>query len=431
MTKLFASIRQILSGVLGRNTLAMMAGQAGRTCLQATYFILIARGLGAHTFGAFAATVALVGILTPFSGLGTGQVMVQKVSVERSRAPLYWANAVRVTLISGVASSVAVSSLSHWLTPKGIGLTTVACIALADLVFSPVSEVAGLSFMAYERLNKTASFYIWQAGVRLAGAIFLIAGPWQATAQTWAIVYLVTSIPSAVVMWTIATRHIGRAKPDLRVFWREKTAGLYFAVSLSATSVYNDIDKAMLGRLASAQAAGIYSAAYRLVDVSFTPVRSLLAASYPRFFQQGEGGLRATVRLARRIAVPALGYAAAVSVALCAAAGLVPVLLGESYESSVGALRGLAILPLLKATHYLAANSLTGAGFQPARTVAQIGVAVTNVLLNFWLIHAYSWGGAVAASIASDGLLVVLLWGIVSHKLRRSSRPANPLGATV
>jgi O-antigen/teichoic acid export membrane protein len=407
----------------------MMAGQGGRTVLQASYFILIARALGAGDFGAFAATVALVGILVPFSGFGASQIMIQKVSVDRSLAPLFWANAVRVTFISGGVLSVAVVLLSGWLAPKGVGLSTVACIALADLMFTPISEAAGTAFIAYERLTRTASFYIWQSGIRLAGAILLVVGPWQATAQTWAAVYFATAVPSACVMWGIATRHIGRSKPDLRMFWRERYTGFFFAISLAATSVYNDTDKAMLGRLASTGAAGIYSAAYRLIDVSFTPVRSLLAASYPRFFQHGEEGLHATVQFARRIAPPALGYAAAASFALFAGAALVPIILGDSYDASVGALRGLSVLPLLKASHYLAANSLTGAGFQPVRTSAQVAVAIANVLLNLWLIPNYSWGGAVAASIASDGLLVVLLWSIVCVKLRQDRRPADR-GAT-
>ena len=30
---------------------------------------------------------------------------------------------------------------------------------------------------------------------------------------------------------------------------------------------------------------GIYGAAYRFIDVSMTPVRSLISAAYPRFFK--------------------------------------------------------------------------------------------------------------------------------------------------
>ena len=77
---------------------------------------------------------------------------------------------------------------------------------------------------------------------------------------------------------------------------------------------------------------------------------------------------------------------------------------------------------MLRWVHYLAADSLTGAGRQGARTACQVGVAVANVGLNFWLIPAYSWTGAVVSTLVCDGLLAVTLWGVVAAVLR-AERP--------
>ena len=92
------------------------------------------------------------------------------------------------------------------------------------------------------------------------------------------------------------------------------------------------------------------------------------------------------------------------------AAPLVPRVLGAEYARTTEALRWLALLPLLKTMHYFAADSLTGAGFQGVRTVAQVLVAMFNVLVNLWIIPAYSWRGAAWSSLASDGLLAASLW---------------------
>jgi O-antigen/teichoic acid export membrane protein len=48
----------------------------------------------------------------------------------------------------------------------------------------------------------------------------------------------------------------------------------------------------------------------------------------------------------------------------------------------------------------------------------QIAIAVGNVLLNLALIPTYGYRGAIVASLLSDGLLAVLLWGVVLIKLR-------------
>ena len=71
--------------------------------------------------------------------------------------------------------------------------------------------------------------------------------------------------------------------------------GFYFSVSLSAYTVSQDIDKTMLVRLSSLEAAGIYTVAYRVIEIALVPVRSFLAATYPKFFQRGSSICRARI----------------------------------------------------------------------------------------------------------------------------------------
>jgi O-antigen/teichoic acid export membrane protein len=193
----------------------------------------------------------------------------------------------------------------------------------------------------------------------------------------------------------------------------ELMEGFYFGASLSAQTVYNDIDKTMLARLSTLDATGTYAAAYRMIDVVFTPVRSVLYASYPSFFRHGQGGIAASYAFAKRLLPMAVGYSAAAMIGLFVAAPVIPLLLGAEYARTVEALRWLALLPLLKSVHYFLADSLTGAGYQGVRTFAQMGVAVFNVALNLWLIPGYSWRGAAWASIASDAMLVVALYLVI------------------
>jgi O-antigen/teichoic acid export membrane protein len=174
----------------------------------------------------------------------------------------------------------------------------------------------------------------------------------------------------------------------------------------------------MLFRLTTPDATGVYTAAYRVVDMAFIPMRAVLAAAYPRFFASGAGGLAGALALTRHLAVPSAAYAVAASLALLLGAPLLPVLLGESYAGSVGVLRALAVLPLLKVAHHLAADTLTGAGHQGARSAWQVAVAVVNVAANLVLIPAYGVSGAVASSIACDGLLAVALWAVVARRVR-------------
>ena len=86
------------------------------------------------------------------------------------------------------------------------------------------------------------------------------------------------------------------------------------------------------------------------------------------------------------------------------------------------ALRWLALLPFFKSIHYFLADSLTGAGYQRMRTAAQIAIAIFNVLINLWIIPAYSWRGAAWSSLASDGALALTMYGCVLWVMKKEAR---------
>ena len=108
-----------------------------------------------------------------------------------------------------------------------------------------------------------------------------------------------------------------------------------------------------------------------------------------------------------------------------AGASYLPLVLGEQYAESVPALRALSFLLLIKGCHYIAWDTLTCGGHQRARTATQIAVATSNVLLCLWLIPRFSWQGAVAASLASDGLLAVVLVCVLRAGVRRERKDSG------
>jgi len=178
----------------------------------------------------------------------------------------------------------------------------------------------------------------------------------------------------------------------------------------------------MLAGLSSLEATGIYAAAYRLIDVAFVPVKSLLAAAYTKFFQRGSAGISGTIDFSRRLSPIAGIYGLTAGIGLFLLAPVIPHLLGDEYLAAVEALRWLAPLPFLKAMHYFAADTLTGAGFQGVRSLVQVIVAVFNFLVNLWLIPLYSWKGAAWSSLASDTFLMLSLWMMVAFLYRQQAQ---------
>lgn len=394
-----------LKSTLARNAVWMMIGQGFKLVIQALYFTVIARSLGVQNYGAFVGVVGLVGVLLPFATMGSGFLLIKNVSRDKQQFRKSFGNALLITTVSAALLFGVVVGLSHIVLGTKIPIKLTMMIAGADLPCLGIATICAQSFQAFERMKWTASINVLLSALRLAAAAILAIITSNPTSLEWGGFYLVSTAVVALLALILVIAKLGTPAFHFAHNAGEVREGFYFSVAQSAQTIYNDIDKAMLARLSTLEATGIYGAAYRLIDVSFAPVTSLLTAAYPNFFRVGMDGIPATLRYVRPLIVRALGYSTLVAVALLAGAGVVPLILGGEYRLTSEALRWLAVLPLLKAVHSFLADALTGAGYQALRTVICAGVAVFNVCVNLWAIPAYSWRGAAWSSIASDGLL--------------------------
>jgi O-antigen/teichoic acid export membrane protein len=408
------------TGTVARNTLWMFCGLGLRLVIQALYFVVIARSLGASGYGAFIGVVALVGIVYPFGDLGSGGLLVKNVSRDQSRFPGYWGTALLITGASSSALFLAVLALSHFTLPAAIPLRLVLLVSGSDLVGLNVITMCCQAFQAFDRLHWTATINVLVSASRLVAALILVAIQRHPSPLQWGYVYFFSTALIAVTAVVLVSAKLGSPRFGWQRGPGEVREGFYFSAGLSAQTIYNDLDKMMLARLGTLEATGIYGAAYRLIDVSFVPVSSLLTASYSNFFRAGADGISASLSYAKPLLLRALGYAVLACITLLGCAGIIPHILGAEYARTVEALRWLSVLPILKVVHYFYSNALTGAGYQALRTKIQVGVAIFNVAVNFWLIPAYSWRGAAWSSIASDGLLACGIGLAVFVLFRRS-----------
>jgi O-antigen/teichoic acid export membrane protein len=407
-----------------RSSIWMFLGQGLRLIIQAAYFTVIARSLGASNYGAFISVAALTGILFPFATMGSGFLLIKNVSRDERLFSVYWKRGLITTAGFSSIFFVIVVLISSFLLPPSIPRRLVWLVAASDLFGLSIIGMCAQAFQAFDRLNWTATINVLLSSGRLAGALVLVAFHRHPTALQWGYIYFCSTVIVVLAAWFLVATKIDSPKFSRPRFAVESREGLYFSVGLSAQTIYNDLDKTMLARLGTLDAAGIYGAAYRLIDVSFVPVSSVLAAAYPNFFRVGANGVSASLTYGKPLLIRALGYSILVAMALLMFSSVVPYILGSEYARTAEALRWLALLPLLKATHYFLSDALSGAGFQGVRSCIQAGVAGFNVLLNLWLIPAYSWRGAAWSSIASDALLAAAI-GTTAFLLSRRSPAAS------
>jgi O-antigen/teichoic acid export membrane protein len=228
---------------------------------------------------------------------------------------------------------------------------------------------------------------------------------------------------AAITAATTVTVKYGWPTLQPRLFFARAWEGVGYSFSSSTASAYNDLDKAMLSHYGMNTANGIYTMAYRIVDIATIPVLSIRDAAFPRFCREGASGVERAAELARRLLNRALPLALVTGTAMFIAAPLIPRVVGRGFAESVSALRWLCFIPVFRAVHQLSGSALTGAGLQRYRTGSQLVASMFNLGLNVILIPQHGWLGAAWASLLTDGALAAMNWTV----LVCSCRVAGPL----
>ena len=419
------TLARFKASALARNASWMLLGQAFVLLSQGAYFLVLAHLLGSGEYGIFIGAAALVGICGNFSSLGSGMVLLRHVSSGHDRFPAYWGNAIASTICGGSLATLFVAlSGSKLLGIHSPGMLVM--LAAGDCICAKLSDCAAQAFQAFERLRPAAFLNAIGSALRLTAASALWLTLRHATAANWAAASLGVSLIAAIAAVSVASVTLGQPSFSTKLFLRSLREGFGFSIAYSTTSIYNDLDKAMLTRYGMYAANGAYSVAYKLIDIGCVPIRSLHAASLPRFFRAGLDGAPMTKPHAQKILARTFPYAAIAGLCLFLTAPLAPTVLGHSFADSTGALRWLCLIPAFRTFHLSAGDAITAAGHQNFRTSSQMGAAALNFCLNLYLIPAFSWRGAAWASLLTDGTLAVSNWAVLLWLARRNQPDELP-----
>jgi O-antigen/teichoic acid export membrane protein len=419
MNKIIDMIRRPLRSGMARNAAYLLGGQGVGFVLIAVNFVILARLLGPVEYGIFAGVYALTNMLSIYTPLGAGTVLLRYVTSDRSALAEYWGNLLLVITCIGGLMVVLLSVFGpHLLNQASTSL--IPFLAVSNCILGRITTESSKVFQAFEQMRITAVLNMLTNFVRVIAAAVLFFTLHRVSALQWAMTStLVTGLAAAIAIGNVTVR-FGWPRFTWRIFAAHGTEGFGYSFANSTASAYNDLDKTMLSHFGMNFANGIYTMAYRVVDIASMPVWAILDASMPRLFQLGRSGLEETRQLSFRLLSRGLLVATLLVVSMLLFSPLLPWLVGKGFAESVAAIRWLCFIPIFRATHQIVGNALTGAGLQRFRTAAQFTAALLNFLLNLWLIPMFSWHGAAWSSLATDGSLVLMNFGLVAMLSRKS-----------
>jgi O-antigen/teichoic acid export membrane protein len=393
-----------MSGVsLGRPTVLLLMGRAATYPLALLNAVILARALGVEGLGAYAYAMGMAALFGLLPNLGISTLLARSLARDPAsgggmlsaciRGQLLLALGVLV-LVPAVAAALPERPLPIW----GVALAA-AQLALGTLGWPYLAILGGRA--RYDRLA-LAELAAAGAGCAVVATAALLRGGVEAflTAHVLAAGF------AAWVARSVARPHLpppGGEAMRLRLLLRQAAPlGAMSAVQ----SLYTRIDLVLLGQLAAPAALGLYSAAYKPVNVAVFFGNTVAGVLLPVLARMGSPGVPPTfLRAARGL------WAAGPAMALAATGLAVPILHGLFGADYVPAAPLLAILAWSAAANWLYgpfAIALQARDRERSWLGCLLLAALLNAGGNAWAIPRWSALGAAGVTLASESLLLLL-----------------------
>jgi O-antigen/teichoic acid export membrane protein len=397
---------------VGRNLVAKFLGEFSVRLLGALSFFVLARYMGAGTFGSYLSALAFAGMFVVIHEAGFHLLLTREIA----RAPgIAVALSLRVGRIKAAASLLVcvIAPVAAWIT--GMDRHMVLLVGLASLAVNMASfvEMIGAIFQGLERMDA-------EAVVRTVHKVFLIAvplGAWFVFSRTGYVLagqaaasFAVLAIGAFLLSRMKAMAKVRRVYRDPAGIWKwlgevwPLTAATLFSV-LAAR-----VDLVLLSRFRPMEDAGIFGAASRLLEFSQVLPALLVGVMFPvlsRMAVEKDSARRDRTydRLFRWFI--AMSFPVAV-LQYTWSAGIVGICYGAGYVSSAGVLKVLSVSMFFSFIGYLFSNGLIASDRQKSFLFLTATVCAVNIGMNIWAIPRYGPEGAAWVRVASDGVFFAL-----------------------
>jgi len=393
-----------------------------RLVLQAGTLLLLASTLGAEGFGLYAGLGALAVLLGTLANFGTHLTLLRDASRASPDVDVALRVALGTTAFCGPILLLIYIFLSLVLFPiPNDAYLVVLCLGCAEVVFQPFLMVAAMERHGRGLVARSQILLIHPLLLRL---LLILAVAWCAPQNPllWYafghLVAVILVLGIVVLRMPVAWRHPSRWQVACRSHWGGLTG--YALMNASANGVA-ELDKMLAARLLPFDAAGIYSAASRIVGSLVLPVMGMILSAMPRLFRDG---LTSGMYLQYWLFVVAGLYGVLAAAVMALIAPWVESVLGEAYAGIGELIRMLVFAIPAICVRAAATNVLTTLERPWVRIGLELVGWLVIVVLALAFVQSRESTGLVFSIICSEWLLAVgsvVLINMISVSSRKSS----------
>jgi O-antigen/teichoic acid export membrane protein len=385
-------------GTYLRSSVLLTVWMVVRAAAQAATLLLLARTIGADTYGVFVAAIAVASLVSPMAGLGVASIVVRNGAMDPAHLTTYLRRAFHIWWPSTAVCIVMGYALAVLLLPSAVPWPAVLAALMVEVAATSLSELRARHAQAQQRMGRFGAFSAGPVLLRLAGLVVLleVLETPGAAAVLW--MHAGAGLLFVVAAWPRIGQSAGEPQHPLHA-----TTGIPFALAAFASRVQGEFNKPVLARMEFALA-GNYNAAQRAVEIFALPLAALQESLWPRLYALGDP--RQKLRIAGAFLLACAFVLGGLAWWL---APWLPRVLGESFAPTVEVIRLLAWLPALQAIRGMANFFTVHAGHMQRMAWASLVGAGLNVLVVVWLVPAWGMRGAVTATYATELAMILIL----------------------
>jgi O-antigen/teichoic acid export membrane protein len=370
--------------------------------------------------------MAVVGIAGHFVELGFNTFLTREIAQQRSEARRFLLGSWLAKVLLAVAMAIPYYILLR------VGFqdrddALLAALVLAPLLVLIIALNASVSsvFIAYEHMNEILLFNVLAVTAQLAGLFGLTWAGYNVDTLIWWTV--IVQIGRFLFSWyrmewflknkdegPIQIHGWGWLKFSMNLINRAWPIGL----STMAVTIHTRLDVILLSFIAGDRMVGLYSAAYRFIDLLRMPPGAFQGAYFPMISRAEADGLGTEVeRNFKRARWWFIGYGlGCVLIIVILAPYLVRWLYTEQFTPSISILQSLVWIMIPLVINDLMRTYLYATGREHlVPKVSFIGIIINGGLL-LWAIPAFGTLGAVMSVLISNVVLSGLFWNMATRK---------------
>ena len=371
--------------------------------------VLLARVLGVERLGTYAYAMGLTALFGLLPNMGISTVVTRTIAQDPGAGSGVMRAAVRAQAWLAVAVLIAVPAFAALLpgqpVPLGYVVLAATQLALGTLSWPYLAVLGGRG-----RYDRAA---IAELVATLAGTVsFLVAAVCHGGVATFLWAQVLGAGCAVITTRWIASAFLPRGEEPALRLRRLLHQAIPFGAISAVQSFYTRVDILLLGQMASTTALGLYSAAYKPINMVVYFGGTLAGPLFPLMAQTPQTSAPAAFRRTMR----GLGVVAPAMALICS--GLAGPVLRVFYGSAYAAAAPIMVLLAWSAAaNWLYAPlgvALQARGRERWWLTGLGGGFVVNLLGNLWAIPHWGAIGAATATLASEvallGFATVLIW---------------------